>query len=346
MMHAFQTHLRRCALAAAGVVALCAQPAAQARAETLDDLAAKAAKGGEVVWYESSPEDLIDKVIEAFNQHYPKVKIKFVRVVGGNALASRSVQEMEARGYTADVLTGGADHIWQLSERNILHRMDWSEIGIPKKLTPTDFAVATAASIYVLLWNTNKVKDGDVPKTWDEVLDPKWTGRIGTWVRASAFAQLASVWGADKAEAALKELIALKPFLFKSTFPMAQQVAAGEVDIALGFYHTAQPPIKAGAPLKLHALDPVPMHTIYTGITRTARNLAGAKLLVAWLSTPEGAKAYEGATSRGNHLLEGTKAAALLKGKKAAEWPPEKTDRLGELNEKYNKMLASVGQAR
>lgn len=346
MMKALQSLLRPRAAAAAlaGAALLGHAPAGQA--DVLGDLAAKAAKGPDVVWYESSPEDQIDKVIAAFNKRYPKVNVKFVRLVGGNELASRTVQEMQARGVTGDVLTGGADHIWQLHERGYLHQMDWTQIGIPKTLATTDFTVATAASIYVLLWNTNKVKDAEVPTTWEQVLDPKWTGRMGSWVRAAAFAQLAQAWGEDKAEAALKRFIALKPFLFKSTFPLAQQVAAGEVDLAIGFYHTSQPPIKAGAPLKLRALDPTPMHTIYTSISKTSRNLDGAKLFVAWLSSPEGAKAYEDATSRGTHLLEGTRASELVEGKNVAEWPPEKTDHLGALSEKYNKMLAAVGQAR
>lgn len=346
MFDIVRKHFNLRSMTAAVLAAAFAASASPARADVLGDLAAKAAKGGEVVWYESSPEEQIDAVVAAFNKRYPKVRVKFVRVVGGNEFASRAVQESQARGYTADVLTGGADHIWQLNERGILARVNWAELGIPKQLAPTDFTVATSASIYVVLWNTNKVKDSEAPKTWDEVLDPKWTGRVGSWVRASAFAELASGWGAEKAEAALKQFITLKPFLFKSTFPLAQQVAAGEVDVAIGFYHTAQPPIKAGAPLKFRALDPTPMHTIYTSISKTSRNPDGAKLLLAWLSSPEGAKAYEDATSRGTHLLEGMQAAALIKGKNATEFPIEKSDELGELNEKFNKMLAGAGQAR
>ena len=335
--------LRLLCVAAVMLVAGALTPA---RADTMADLAAKAAKGGEVVWYESSPEEQIDAVLAAFNKRYPKVRVKFVRVVGGNEFASRIVQEMQARGYTGDVLTGGADHIWQLNQRGYLAHMDFTQIGVPKQLASTDFTVATSASIYVLLWNTNKVKEADAPKTWDDVLDPKWTGRMGTWVRASAFAELAAAWGPEKAEAALKRFIALKPALFKSTFPLAQQVAAGEVDVAIGFYHASQPPIQAGAPLKYRALDPTPMHTIYTSISKASRNPDGAKLLLAWLTSPEGAKAYEDATSRGTHLLPGTQAAALIKGKNISEFPVEKSDELGELNEKFNAMLAASGQAR
>ncbi|MCV0394317.1 MAG: ABC transporter substrate-binding protein [Rhizobiaceae bacterium] len=315
-------------------------------AQDLDALVAEAAEGGPVTWYESSPEEQIDQVIEAFNERYPDVELNYVRLVGGNSLASRAVQEMQGAGRTGDVLTGGADHIWQLAGRDYLERLDWSELGIPEALTPNDFAVATAASVYVVLWNTTKVSDEEAPKTWEETLDSKWAGRIGHWVRAASFAQLASAWGEDEAEAKLKEFIALKPFLFASTFPLAQQVGAGEVDVAIGFYHTAQPPIQAGAPLKAVALDPTPMHTIYTAISKDPANLAGAKLLVAWLASPEGAIAYENATSRGNPLLEGTQTYELLQGKEIVEWAPEDSEKLGQINERFNEMLAEVGEAR
>lgn len=341
----FGTASRRTALAGAAALTLAAF-APPALANPLDALAETAAGQGPVVWYESSPEEQIDQVIEAFNAVYPDVEIQYVRLVGGNNLASRAVQEMQAQNRTADVVTGGADHVWQLAERGYMESVDWQALGLGENLTPTDFAVATTASVYVVLWNTDKVKDEEVPTTWEAVIDPKWTGRIGHWVRAASFAQLADYWGVEEARKKLEDFVKLKPFLFKSTFPLAQQVAAGEVDLAIGFYHTAQPPILAGAPLKALALDVTPMHTIYSGVTKNARNLDGAKLLVAWLSTPEGALAYESATHRGNPLIESTNTYALLQGKTIVEWAPEKSVELGVVNEEFNKILAAAGEAR
>src|SRR6185369_10523651 len=107
---------------------------------------------------------------------------------------------IQMRGYTGDVLTGGGDQIWQLNERGYLEKVDWAKIGVPKQLTPSSFAMVTTASMYVIAWN-KRVMEVDTPKTWDEVADPKWSGRMGSWVRASAFAELASSWGVPKARA-------------------------------------------------------------------------------------------------------------------------------------------------
>ncbi|MBA2413218.1 MAG: ABC transporter substrate-binding protein [Burkholderiaceae bacterium] len=311
----------------------------QASAQSLTELAKAAESKPPVTWYESSPSEQTDKVINAFNKKYPGVKVRHTRLIGGNELAVRAVQEMQARGYTGDVLTGGADHTWQLKERGYLESVNWASLGVPKTLTPSPYIMATAASVYVVLWNTNKVKDAEAPTTWEEVLSPKWTNRMGSWVRAAAFSQLAATQGPDTALKQLNRYVALKPMLFKSTFPLAQAVGSGEVDLGIGFYHSTLPPMNAGAPIKMRALDIVPMHIIYSAISKNARNAQGARVFLAWLATEEGALAYEDATGRGNPLLEKTKTAQFIKGKKLSEWAPEKSDELGALSEHYNKVL-------
>ncbi|MDO9403115.1 MAG: ABC transporter substrate-binding protein [Polaromonas sp.] len=317
-----------------------------AQAQSLAEFAAAAEKKSPVTWYESSPAEQGDKVIAAFNKKYPNVKVRQTRLVGGNELAVRTVQEMQARGYTGDVLTGGADHLWTLKERGYLESMNWGSLGVAKGLAPNPFMMSTTASVYVVSWNTKKVTDAQAPTTWEQVLDPKWTNRMGSWVRAAAFAQLAATQGPDTTLKQLNRFIALKPMLYKSTFPLAQAVGSGEVDVAIGFYHSTLPPLNAGAPIKMRALDVVPMHIIYSGISKNARNPEGARVFLSWLATEEGALAYEEATGRGNPLIAKTKTAQFIKGKKVSEWPPEKSDELGALNEHYNKLLEAVGQAK
>src|SRR5258706_12031494 len=101
--------LRRIAMAAGAAIAI------GASAAPLDDLMRSARRAGDVTWYENSPTDQADNVIAAFNKTYPNVKVKQVRIVGSSELAVRSMQEIQGRGYTGDVLTGGADHLWQLN---------------------------------------------------------------------------------------------------------------------------------------------------------------------------------------------------------------------------------------
>jgi iron(III) transport system substrate-binding protein len=325
---------------------LVASAGALAQAQSISALAAAAEKKPAVTWYESSPSEQGDKVIKAFQKRYPKVKLRQVRLIGGNELAVRTVQEVQARGYTGDVLTGGADHMSQLKDRGLLGAIDWKALNVAPALAPNPHMMATTASVYVVSWNTRKVSDAEAPATWEQVLDPKWTGRMGSWVRAAAFAQLAATQGEAEAQKKLERFIALKPMLFKSTFPLAQAVGSGEVDLGIGFYHSTLPPMQAGAPIKMRALDVVPMHIIYSGVSKNAQNPEGARVFLSWLATEEGALAYEEATGRGNPMIASTKTAAFIKGKKLSEFPPEKSNELGELNERFNKLLGAVGTAK
>lgn len=62
----------------------------------------------------------------------------------------------------------------------------------------------------------------------------RWKGRIGAWSRAAAYIDLASAWGEDEVRDHVKKLATLEPRLYAGTFPLAQAIAAGEVDIGLG----------------------------------------------------------------------------------------------------------------
>ena len=69
---------------------------------------------------------------------------------------------------------------------------------------------------------------------------------------------------------------------------------------------------RKGAPVGWTFADPVPVQVITYGILKGAKNPNATKLLIHWLSTPEGAKVYEDATYRGNPYVEGTEMGRLI----------------------------------
>ncbi len=67
-----------------------------------------------------------------------------------------------------------------------------------EQLAPTPSGVVTTAVVYVIVYNTTLVKEADAPKTWDDLLNPRWDGKIGIWVRGEGQGSLAAIWGEDK----------------------------------------------------------------------------------------------------------------------------------------------------
>jgi len=316
-----------------------------AQNSALLDLARAAENEGEALWYDSSPEDQTAKILTAFNAAYPKVKVKHIRLVGGVDIAARMVQEARAAGQSADVATLAVDQVWALNNRGLLSGADWQKYGVPKELVPQPFAVLTTASVYVAIYNTQLVKPAEAPKQWEDLLHPRWKGRIGTWSSAQALTQLVPAWGSDKTSEYVDKFAAQNPVLYKSNFPLAQAVAAGELPVALGIYHAAQPAISKGAPIKVVMLNPTTKSTVYSVVAKHAPNPNTARLFVVWLTSPEGAKAYEDATARGNPVLASTRTSAMLKGLQQSEFPIHETQEGAKWLTRFSEAVKKGGKS-
>ena len=317
-----------------------------ARADAVPDLAAAAAKKGPVIWYESSPPEQVLKISTAFNKRYPDIKIQYVRNTGGGGIAARVIQESEAGAATASFFIGDVAQLIPLNQRGLLLSRDWKSLGVDPALVTTPYAVASTAALGVLVWNKQRVTDADLPKNWDELLAERWRGKIGQWVRAATLGTLAKAYGEQHMRDYVRRLLELQPMIYPSTFQLAQQVAAGEVDIGMGLYHSAQPVIAAGAPLGLRFLDPTPVNTLYGAVVSKGGNPEGAQVLLAWLSTLEGAKAYEAAIGRGNPLIKGTETAERVAGHKLVEFGFQDAATIEKLDAELTQMLMAASKKR
>ncbi len=338
------TNWRAKALASMTVAAVAAA-SATAAAESLDELAAKAAGEGEIVWYEANSPEMGDKLVAAFNEQFPDVKLRFQRVPGAQGITTKIVQESEAGAATADVTTTGIDQVYGLYERGLIESIDWSQYGVPAVLTPEPYAVATTAAIWVIVYNTNDVSEQDAPRSWDDLADDKWRGKLGIWAIGHSQANLAAEWGEEKVTALTEKLVAQEPLLFKSNFTIAQNLASGEISVGITPLHVALATQAKGAPIGIVAPEPAPMSMIYSGVIKGTPRPNGARLLVAWLSSESGALAYEAATGRGNPYLEFTETARYLSGRQLSTFAPQETGTLQALVAKYTEVLRGAGTA-
>jgi len=337
---------RRTLLAGTALAALAATGASRAEtpAATLDKLAATARGKGPVIWYESSPTDQADQIVAAFSKRFQGVEVRHQRDAGGAGIGGRVIQEVQGNARTADLLTGSASVIWQLVNRDMVVRQDWASLGVAGTVATSPFTIASTTAVYVILTNRQMVSDAEAPKNWDDLTDPKWRNKVGLWIRAEPQLSLASVWGEQKTVAFIEKMNAQRPFLFKSTFPLAQQVAAGEVPVGVGLYHAALPPIRRGAPIRVQTTDPVATTTLHSAVIAQGQNREGGLLMALWLATTEGALVYEKATGRGHAGVPGTEIQKMLAGRTLAEFGADKVSENLEMFERFNKSLAAGAQ--
>lgn len=313
---------------------------AMAQSKELADLAAAAAKKGAVIWTESSSDDQIKPVIAAFNKRYPDIKVQFIRNTGGNTLAARVVQEAQAGTAPAALLTGDHQQFEILRQRGLVLERDWKPLGVPPALTPKPHLISTTAALGVLLWNKKNVSDANAPKNYFDLVDPKWSGKVGSWVRAPNFASLAQIEGEARVREFAQKLVANKCRMYDSTYQLAQEVGSGEVDVGFGLYHSTIIPMNQGAPIAWGFTDPIANATIFSVVVPKSANPEGAQVMAAWLGSAEGANAYEAGTGRGNPFVPGSKANELVKGRRLSEWSIDDTPTYVRLLAEFNKILA------
>jgi len=155
-----------------------APPAAEAITPAL---VAAAAKEGQVTWYTSADLQLAEKVGKAFEQKFSAMHARVERA-GGERIFSRVAQEYAAGIHVPDaVSTGDAAQFITWKRQGLLAPYVPEDVArhIPSEHRDLDGFYATVrSSLCVIAYNTGLVKREDAPKSFADLLDPKWKGKI------------------------------------------------------------------------------------------------------------------------------------------------------------------------
>jgi iron(III) transport system substrate-binding protein len=169
------------ALAATAVFAEPLRAAAPPAEAVTPALIEAAKKEGKVVWYTSVDLPLAEKVARSFEAKYPGVAARVERT-GAERVFTRIGQEYSSNIRAVDVVNSS----------DAAHLIVWKRNGWLAPYVPEDVAKhfpaehrdpdGMFASFRVFLcpmgYNTNLVKAAEAPKSYADVLDPKWAGKI------------------------------------------------------------------------------------------------------------------------------------------------------------------------
>ncbi len=338
--------LKRLGIAALAGAALTLAGVAGAGAEPVQAIVDGAKKEGKLVWYDSTPRDQAQVVVEAFNKKYPEIAIEYTELPGAAKLP-RILQESAAGGPTADVMTDTSVVITQLINQGYVNTIDWKELNLKVKpeQTPNGQMIVISGAVHLTMYNTNNVKGDDIPQTYEDLLDPKWQGRLGMWQRPVGIVSMYSKWGEEKVLDFARKLAALKPRLYRSAYGAAEAVGAGEVDIGLFIpYHSAYTTIEKGAPAKInYDVEPIGILQTYMFSPKEGRNPNAAKLFMSWLGSSEGALVYEKASGRPNIYVPESGVAKMLEPRELSQLSAEdeaaKAEYIGSLEAQVDKIL-------
>jgi iron(III) transport system substrate-binding protein len=276
--------------------------------------------GGGGVWGDA---DAQKKLENGFNKQFGlNVRIKFIPGPAMPDLARRIADEYKAGQKSAsDMYLGSESHFVELTRSDALTRFNWREAfpNIPAPMVEMDGRLLREATRYIgVSYNRQVVQEKDLPRRLEDLLDPKWKGRIASTPYAASFDRLASVIGPEKTREFLKRFTQNVAGLIRCG--EEERLASGEfVMLALncGTYE-AERAQRQGMPVGARILSDVPIVGYwYLSVPKHSAHPNMATLFAGYLLTPEGQKARYDSIGATAHLIEGTPANKQYKDLKA-----------------------------
>jgi ABC-type Fe3+ transport system substrate-binding protein len=241
------------------------------------------------------------ELVAGMNKKYGlNLKPQFTPGPDMQRLMLRLAQEAEAgQPASTDVYLGNAQAIFDGMKANVLKPVEWQSI-LPRKIPPEQgldpvapggIAVIFASAVVGILYNTDLVKGDDIPRTLEDVLKPKWKGRIASTPYAAGFRELAmpGLLGREYVIEYVKKLSKHIGGLVRCG--EAERFTSGEFAMLVLTCGGSDVNVlqRTGAPLG-HTLikEGTVIHPRYAGIPKNSRSPNAGALLAAFLHTPEG----------------------------------------------------------
>lgn len=275
-------------------LALCLLVAARTYAAGADIIEA-AKKEGEMNWYGGGSSEIDENINRGFMKKYPFIQAKKFRIQSQRLLV-RFEAESRAGKHTADIVRTTDWYIDIFKKKNLLLKYDSPERKqIPDEFKDKDgFYTSLYMAVHALAYNPKLVTKNDLPRSYDDLLAPKWKGKLGMEDAAYVwFVNVLKIKGEKQGIEYMRRLAKQDVSLRSGTSLLANLVAAGELPLAIDLYaYDVERTKKAGAPLDWVPFEPTIVHTIAGGINRNAPHPNASKLFMDFLLSEEGQRIY------------------------------------------------------
>lgn len=257
---------------------------------------------GELIIYSGRNEQFVKPLIDRFEKE-TGIRVT-LRAGSASELASAILEE--ANRPRADLfIANDAGALELLRMKGALEPNNSAAVArVPADLRAPDGAwVGISGRTRVIMYNTNLVKESELPRSWSDLTDPKWKGQIAmaTSQNESVTAQVTAMrltQGDQATEAWLKGLLANKVKTLNGHTAVRQAVGKGEFKLGIVnnyYFHLEK---QAGSPVGVVIPDQdanapgTLMNVAGAGLIKGAKNLAAARRFVDFLLTPESQKVF------------------------------------------------------
>ncbi len=257
-------------------------------------LAAAAKNEGELLLYSSLTQEDQLRLAADFKRRYG-VTVKSWRGSQANIL-QRVMSESRGGRFEVDVMETNAPQLEVLARAKLLQKMNSPFLEqelLPETMPAHGEWAPDRLNLLVYAYNTNAVKPADVPKSWQDLLDPKWKRRIGMEsTNVEWFAALIESMGEKPGLDLFRRMgdngVAVRTGHTHST----GLVIAGEIPVMLGVYsHDVDRMRARSAPVDWFVLPPAVVLPSAVAVSRRAPHPSAAALFYDYMLT-EGQRFY------------------------------------------------------
>ncbi len=265
-----------------------AEAAALTGADRQQRLVDGAKKEGELSIYTSVPVDDMAVLTTAFEKKYG-IKVRVWRA-GSEKVLQRAVTETRANRFDVDIIETNGPEMESLHREKILQEVVSPYLGdlIAPAIMPHHEWVGTRMNIFTMAYNTKIVKKEDLPKTYQDLLNPKWKGKLGVEAEdLDWFAGVIGELGEAKGLKLFRDIVATNGLsVRKGHTLLTNLVASGEVPMALTVYNYKAEQLKnKGAPIEWFAIPPAIARPNGVGVARRAPHPNAAVLFFDFMIT-------------------------------------------------------------
>jgi iron(III) transport system substrate-binding protein len=247
-----------------------------------------AKKEGKLVWYTSTPVAIGQKIVDMFDKEHG-IKVEMFRS-GGSAILRRFQQEMDAGRVAVDVMTTSEPAAAAAMTRKgmfvAFKPKDFDKIPDAAK-DPQGNYIGQRLNLMTIYQRGDKISEAETPKNWNDVLDPKYKGKL-VMTDPSFTALQVSVVGMMSKERGwsfYEKLRANDTMVVQSNQQASDMLKRGERLIAVGALDAyAAEERQKGHPMKtLYPTDGVFVIPSPTSIIKGSPNPNAAKLFAAFM---------------------------------------------------------------